>query len=232
MMECCGLIDETLLAVSTIVKKEAFGVDGAEEVLVAVGQMRRAAESLQVFVVGIHVEEVDREVGAEQESAAELLPVGAFVDERFQMPVVPVPGAVCEIGIDAVVAVDVVEDLFFPIPLGEEKQGVLFTEMGKVNLQVVLPEDLVPALRGGVFLKRRFPDGLEAVVAAVDGDGDLLALAEPVEKVDLLHRVFPGIGFIGPGVEAQRGVELDPCKIMAPVCSLIDIAVESPHPGE
>ena len=90
---------------STIVKKEALGVDGAEEVLVAVGQMRRAAESLQVFVVGIHVEEVDREVGAEQEPAAELHPVGAFVDERLQVPVVPVPGTISEIGIDAVVGV-------------------------------------------------------------------------------------------------------------------------------
>jgi hypothetical protein len=50
--------------VSTIVKKEALGVDGAEEVLVAVGQMRRAVEALQVFVVGVDVEKVDREVGA------------------------------------------------------------------------------------------------------------------------------------------------------------------------
>jgi len=39
-----------LLALSTIVKKEFLGVDGAEEVLVAVGEMRRAAEILLVFV--------------------------------------------------------------------------------------------------------------------------------------------------------------------------------------
>jgi len=139
------------------VKKEAFGVDGAEKVFVAVGEMRRAVEALQVFVVGVDVEKVDREVGAEKDSAAELLPVRAFVDERLQGPVVPVPGTIREVGIDAVVAGDVLEDLFFPIPLGKEKQGVLFPEMGKVDLQVVLPEYLLPALRGCVFRKLRFP---------------------------------------------------------------------------
>ena len=39
-----------LAAPSTLVKKEALGVDGAEKVLFAVGEMRRAAEALQVFV--------------------------------------------------------------------------------------------------------------------------------------------------------------------------------------
>jgi len=56
--------------------------------------------------------------------------------------------------------------LVFPVPLGEEKQGELFPEMGKIDLQVLLSEDLVPALRGDVLLQRWFPEGLESVVAA------------------------------------------------------------------
>jgi hypothetical protein len=60
-------------------KKELLGVDGAEEFLVAVSEMRRAAEALQLFVAGIPVEKVDREVGAEKDPAAEFLPVVAIV---------------------------------------------------------------------------------------------------------------------------------------------------------
>jgi hypothetical protein len=40
----------TRAAASSGLKKEFLGVNGAEEVLVAVGEMRRAAEVLQVFV--------------------------------------------------------------------------------------------------------------------------------------------------------------------------------------
>jgi hypothetical protein len=73
------LFSSTCATASSWLKEELLGGDGAEQVFIAVGEMRRATEALQVLVVGIQVEKVDREAGAVKNPAAEFLPVVSFV---------------------------------------------------------------------------------------------------------------------------------------------------------
>ena len=210
-----------------LVKQKPLRVLPAEEISVGIGDVGRVAEVGEVVVVGVAPEEVHHEVAAEEEPllcprrlAVEQLPE-ALVEAVFK-------GAARDVGVDVLVGRDQLEDPLLPAPPGEDPEFavLLRPQMGQVELQ-----------RGELFEDRAPPVGRrelhavgvdeEAAVAAVGGERDPLLRAAAVEEPHLGRLVRVG-GFLGPRVEAERWIDLDPGEPVA--AHRVDVAVEGAEP--